>query len=96
MDIHTPFVSYVQPSAQRRGVGNELQKTGLTVQGYDFVSPDAELTTLGLPVTLQHAIDDVENLLHNCILPQVIVAALELRIVSKNLVDKAAWRTSCL
>ena len=64
----------VKPGAKGLRVPHELKDSGLGRQWYHFVASDAEGSLLCLPILLQETVHQVEHLLHDSVLPQIVIA----------------------
>lgn len=73
------LVRWHEVVVERDCILNELDDSGVRRQWEHLVSPDVEVPSSRRPVILEDAADLFKYLLHDRVLPEVIVAAFELQ-----------------
>lgn len=63
---------------KRNCIGDEFNNSGIRGQGKDLVRSDAEVALTSCTVFLQEIANLLENLLHYCILSEIVVSSFKL------------------
>lgn len=74
------FVGGDEVVVQRDCVGNKLDDAAVCAEGYDLVGADLEATLTGYAAFLEEHADLLEYLLHDCILSEIVLACLDLKL----------------